>query len=189
MAQLDLLLSDADRFRLLHWTLEHGAALVPDVHYPEPHYEEIRSVAKLQPFLSARTFYVLRSDWQTEKLVMKPHVNKLKGPGFYIAQRYGGPSLCYALYPQREDGGRSILGRGTIDYYPFYYSISNGRQLDPNPSMKSFYTEVTRLMKEGGSRIKGKLRSVWVAPDAGILLASKQASAPAPWGEAAGGVE
>ena len=180
MPQLDLLLADADRFRLLHWTLEQGAVLVPDLHYHEPQYEEVRSVAKLEPFLSQRQFYVLRGDWQVERLLMKPHINKFRGAGFYIAQRYGGPSLSYALYPQREEDGRSILGRGTIDYYPFYYSSSNERQLEPRESLKAFYAEATRLMKNGGSRIRGKLRSVWVACDGAKLLASKQAFAPEP---------
>jgi hypothetical protein len=185
MPQMDLLLADANRIKLLCWTLEQGAILVPDLHYPEPHYEEVRSVAKLEQFLSRRQFYVLRGDWQVERLLMKPHINKLKGAGFYIAQRYGGPSLSYALYPQREDGGRSILGRGTIDYYPFYYSSSNERQLEPSETLKAFYTEATRLMKKSGSRIKGKLRSMWVACEGAKLLASKQAFAPEPWSDAA----
>jgi hypothetical protein len=185
MPQMDLLLADADRIKLLYWTLEQGAVLVPDLHYAEPHYEEVRSVAKLEQFLSQRQFYVLRGDWQVERLLMKPHINKSKGPGFYIAQRYGGPSLSYLLYPQREEDGRAILGRGTIDYYPFYYSSSNEGQLEPSESLKAFYAEATRLMKNSGSRIKGRQRSVWVACDGAKLIASKQAFAPEPWSDAA----
>ncbi len=183
MPQLDFLLADSDRFRLLHWTLEQGAVLVPDLHYLEPHYEEIRSVTGLEQFSSRRQFYVLRGDWQIERLLMKPYTNKLEGPGFYIAQRYGGPSLSYLLYPQREEQGRSILGRGTIDYYPFYYSSSNERQLEPSEPLKAFYSEASRLMKKGGIQLKGKVRSAWVACDAAELLSSKRAFAPEPWTE------
>ena len=107
MPQIDLLLANTDRVGLLHWTLEQGAVLVPAMHYHEPHYEEVRSAAKLEQFLSRRQFYVLRGDWQSEKLLMEPYVNKFKGAGFYIAQRYGGPSLSYLLYPQREDNGHA----------------------------------------------------------------------------------
>lgn len=186
MPELDLLLATADRLRLLHWTLELGAVLVPDVHYAAPHYEEIRSLTKLEQFISARQFYVVRSDWQVEPLLMKPAVNKLKGGGFCIEQRYGGPALSYLLYPQREENGRSVLGRGAIHHYSFYYSRSDARRLGPGEPFKAFYAEATRLMKTDGSRIKGKVRSVWVACDGSKLLAAKQAAAPAPWGEAEG---
>jgi hypothetical protein len=186
MPQIDLLLADTDRVELLHWTLEQGAVLVPVMHYHEPHYEEVRSAAKLEQFLSRRQFYVLRGDWQSEKLRMEPYVNNFKGAGFYIAQRQGGPSLSYLLYPQREESGHAILGGGAIHYYPFYYSSSNGQQqLAPNDSLKEFYAEATRVMKKGGSRIKGRQRSVWVARDGAKLLASKQAAAPGPWSDVA----
>ena len=186
MPALDLLLATADRLRLLHWTLELGAVLVPDVHYAAPHYEEIRSLSKLEQFIAARQFHVLRSDWQVEPLLMKPYVNKLKGGGFYIAQRYGGPALTYALYPQREENGRAVLGRGAIHHYSFYYSSADARRLGPGEPMKAFYAAATQLMKTGGSRLKGKVRGVWVACDGSKLLAAKQATPPQPWGEAEG---
>jgi hypothetical protein len=105
MPEFDVVMAGSDRHRLLQWTLEQGAVLVPDVMYPEPYYEQISSVAKLEQFPSARLFFVLRGDWQVEKLRMSAHVTQFKGNGFLINQRYGGPALSYLLYPQREEGG------------------------------------------------------------------------------------
>jgi hypothetical protein len=184
MPEFDVLLADADRYRILHWTLKQGAVLVPDLHYLEPHYEEIRSTTKLEPFLSSRQFYVLRGDWQLEKLHMKPYVNKFKGAGFYVAQRYGGPYVSYLLYPQRGENGRSILGRGSLDYYPLYYSISHAEPVIPGVSLKEFYAAATRVLKKESSRIKGKVRSVWVAEEATRLLTANLAFLPEPWNRA-----
>src|SRR4051794_7267705 len=113
MPETDFLLADADRLRLLHWTLEQGAVLVPNQHYLEPRYEEIRTCADLDRFPSERMFFVLRSDWQVESLEMRPVNNKDQGPGFYISQRYAGPAITYLVYPERnsESQGPSILGR------------------------------------------------------------------------------
>lgn len=186
MPETDLLLTDSDRLTLLHWTLEQGAVLVPDLHYYEPHYEEIRSISKLEQFATEIKFYVLRDDWQVEKLLMNPYVNKFTGAGFRISQRYGGPALSYALYPLRKEGGRLILGRGTTDYYPFYYSIAGREKLYPNDTLKAFYAQAIRLMKHGGMRIKGKHRSVYVTQQGTQLLASRQVFAPEPWNELVG---
>jgi hypothetical protein len=190
MPDLEFVMADSDRLRLLEWTFRQGARLVADLHYSECHYEEIDSVSKLQLSLPHPYFFVLRHDWQKEGLLMKPVVNKFKGPGFYIAQRVGGPALHYRLFPQRDCDGGSLLGGGTVGYYPFYYSsIDGGRTLAANQFLKGFYSDATGLLKAGGRRIsvrvKGKPRSApgfWVAQDAMKLLASKQVSAPEPWG-------
>ena len=185
MAQLDLLLADGDRVRLLHWTLQQGAVLVPRVHHLEPHYEEIRTVAQLAPYLAERMFFVLNPDYQTEKLRMRAYVSQYRGAGFYIAQRYGGPSIHYLLYPQREEEGRLLLGIGSIDHYPFYYSNVDNRRLDASPALKAFYARATRFMKQGALRIQGEQRTYWVAQEGAALLAGRRAFVPEPWMESA----
>jgi hypothetical protein len=178
MPEFDALIADSDRQRILQWTLDQGAVLVPDSHYLEPHYEEIRSIRKLDEFASERQFFVLRADWQSEKLHIKPYVNKYKGGGFYIAQRYGGPSLSYLLYPQRTERDRPILGRGSLHYYPSYYVGSPDQQVRPADTLKAFYAAAKRFLMKGGSRIEGKVRATWVAGEATKLLADKLAFPP-----------
>jgi len=183
MPETDFLLADADRLRLLHWSLEQGAVLIPGQHYFEPRYEEIRTRADLERFPSERQFFVLRSDWQVEPLEMRPVNNKYLGPGFYIAQRYGGPAASYLVYPERnsEVEGRSILGRGNIHHYPHYFSTVGENRLDPGPALKRFYAEATRQMKSQGAKLKGKRRIVWIARDGVRRLESKQAVVPEEW--------
>jgi hypothetical protein len=182
MGEMDFLLTDAARQRLLHWTLGQGAILVPDEHYNEPAYEEIRSPAELERFAANTLFHVLRADWQVERLLMKPYVNKTMGPGFYIAQRYGGPALMYLLYPQREEDGRPMLGRGSISHYPFYHSaVEPQRRLEPGDSLKAFYRDATRFMKDDGLLLKATKRSAWVAREGVDLLRSGLIHAPKPY--------
>jgi hypothetical protein len=181
MPQFDVLIADGDRFRLLEWTLDQGAVLVPVQHYLEPHYEEVRSIKRLEQFQSCGHFFVLRGDWQREKLRMKPYVNKYKGGGFYITQRYGGPYVCYLLYPQRSEDNDVVLGRCSIDYYPWHYIGSVGDRVPPSSSLQMFYSAATRLLKTKGSRVRAAKRVTWITEEGARLLSINVARLPEQW--------
>src|SRR5262249_44516402 len=54
----------------------------------------------------------------------------------------------------------------SISRLPSYYSTSHTEPMIPANSLKKFYADVTRLLKKESRRIKGNVRSVWVAEEA-----------------------
>lgn len=179
--EIDLLLTDEDRKRLLCWTLEQGASIVPDLHYKEPRYSAVSTIEQINELASYRHFFVLRADWQIDDLLMRPVVNKHEGPGYYIAQRYGGPAIDYMLYPEHGEVGHTTLGRGSVAYYSHYFAIADGRKVTPPPAMKSFFSQLSQFIRTESVCLKGKKRSAWLSRSASSAVTSGNKHLPTEW--------
>jgi hypothetical protein len=185
MAQVDFILTDADRERLLRWTLAQQAIIVPDAHYRGARVSSVSAADELRELLSERQFWVMRRDWKVEDLVLHPVDNQDLGAGFRVSQRYGGPTISYLLYPEHTEHGNTVLGRGSVHHYPFYYSSVDNRKIIPSPEFKRFFKEVTRFVKTDAICLKGKQRSVWLTRAAAEAISSGRKHAPSEWKEAA----
>lgn len=183
---MSLLLTDSDREQLLKWTLGEGASIVVSKFYKVPRYLVVDSSAHLGKVMSENQLFVVHPDWQLEDLVMSSVVNKHEGPVFYIAQRYGGPAIDYLLYPERVEGEKVILGRGSVHHYPHYYSARDaGEVLPVPPAMREFYSRLARFLKKDAVRLKGEIQSVWLSRSTAEQVAAGTKFVPEEWEEAA----
>ena len=153
--------------QLLHWALNAGAALVPDVHYDEPHVMTITATAQLAGCGKTVQFCVVHPDWQVEPLHMRPYVHRTKGGGFYISQRDGGPSILLALYragcvDDRADG----LFAGMVATFPFYYSTSSAVRITPNAAYRNFAKRMANEIRRGGRSLKIENQVSWLTAGA-----------------------
>lgn len=180
MSQIDLLISDADRSELLKWVLRQGASIVPDAHFEQATYWSVTSSDQLSRLLDHRQYFLLRSDWQQEDLVMRPVVNIERGQGFYIAQRQGGPALNLLLYPETQEVS-PVLGRGALHYYPFYYSGADRRQIAPPGPMKDFFADFAKRLKSEGVSLKGKERVAWLSHASAAAVSAGALQVPSEW--------
>jgi hypothetical protein len=182
---MDLLLTDEDRERLLRWTLKQKASIVPDNHYREPGYVAVSSPEQIVELVPHRQYFVIRADWQLEDLLMRPVVNEHEGPGFYIAQRYGGPAIDYLLYPEHIENGQRTLGRGAVHHYPHYYSAKDNQKVALPRAMRDFFAQLSRFIRADAVCLKGKERAVWMSRMAADAVTSGDKHVPSEWQDAA----
>lgn len=185
MAELDFLLTNSEREQLFRWTLELGALIVPDEHYKEPRHKVVSDIDGLNELLSNRQFWIIRKDWLEEELPLHAVDNLHSGAGFRVSQRYGGPAISYLLYPEYSDEGRTILGRGSVHYYPHYYSKVDNRRIEPPEAMKQFFKSVAKFIKKDGVQLKSERRSIWLTKWARDAAVDGSKDVPPEWKQAA----
>jgi hypothetical protein len=180
MSEIEFLMTNAERIALLRKVLEEGAAIIPDKQYAEKKCSLITSLDQIDDLLDHRLYFVLRSDWKVEDLVMRSF-SKDGQETYHLAQRYGGPTINMLLYPEGSLDGQPVLGRGSLHYYPFYYSGIDGAHLDPPKAMKDFFSNMSRFVKTGAVRLVGRVRSSWLSKSSLEAVSAGRIRLPSEW--------
>lgn len=167
--------------RSLRWTVERGAAIVPDRIYKEPRYDLVATPEKIDSLLADRQFWVFHPEWVREDLLLKPVVNQHTGPGYYIAQRYGGPAIRYLLYPEKNKDGCETLGRGSVDYYPTYYSSIDRSEFPAPPGLVSFFRDVKDGIAQRSKKVVSRQAAAWISHVSLDAVRSGAKAVPSAW--------
>jgi hypothetical protein len=161
----DLFVSDIDRQRILEWIISQGATIVPVRLYSTERYDLIDTAHRISELVDEPQLLVIRDDWAKEDFLLMPIVNEHVGPCFAIGQRRGGPSIQLLLYPERVKPDGVHLGRGTVDYYPYYYPRVGYVRIEPPDALKQFYTAAKRQIVDRSVLLKKEGQKMWIDRD------------------------
>ena len=114
---------------------------------------------KLNPSPGSPGLYILHQEYQECPLFQDMGFNKYAGQQLYsIRQRYGGPSIDLSYY--------TLVGRGTLSYYPYYYyETEEFNQIRPPEVLIQFYKDFTKYIRKTTVAVKYKNRNVYCGPE------------------------
>ena len=110
---------------------------------------------KLNPSPGSPGLYILHQEYQECPLFQDMGFNKYAGQQLYsIRQRYGGPSIDLSYY--------TLVGRGTLSHYPYYYYESEEHsKIRPPEVMIQFYKDFYKYIRKTTKVIRYHNRRVY----------------------------
>lgn len=136
---------------VLSFWFERGCAIVPDDFFPTAEPVLLQSLSEIEDYVKGDPFRFMRGEVVIPDVSIHPlklgRASRPEGERWYVAQRYGGPTIQIARSRWiTNERGTCRIG-GDISHYP-YYLLDSAATIEVPGQMREMYAEACALIRE-----------------------------------------